>query len=245
MEATKPPFFPWFFRVSVELVRRPRDFFSSMRWTEIPINRAILFGFLCLCVGGGFRAWMELRMVDLSLNALSVDPDSFKTLGELFSLAPQEDIISVLTHRLRGYQVEKWLEFALTPIISYFSVYLFAGALWFFFRFSLLYKGPYENILRLSSLAQVPLLFSAIPVLGPPVALVWVLILLSIGFQSLHESRTFSRFFAMLSAVFLVRTMWAFGIGVAAQATFSPPELIPSLSEKQTPHTGPSNTDRS
>lgn len=215
----------WFFSTLNQLLRQPRAFLANTTWMELKVERLIAFAFVCLCIGVGGQTVVELSLAKYSMNTMIHDPQTFAKLSELLSLPPGEAGFATIIERLSAYRIEKWITLVFLPISAYFTLYLLAGALWVMCRFSLLYKDTYDHILRAVALAQAPMIFAVIPVVGPLISFILSIRLLSIALGTLHKSYGFQRVLAVITSQIMVKSMWAFAIGLLAQAYIAESKL--------------------
>lgn len=220
MTEKNPPLLRWSAATMLNILRHPKRFFGDLSWTEIPINRALVLGFACLCVGLGSAALSDIFFAQFSLKVLATNPDAFAQLEHLLTLPEGQNTVAAISERLHSFMNEKWLVIWGLPLLAYFSLYLLAGSLWFFCRFSLLYHKEYDTILKLVALAQVSLIFAWVPLLGPFLTTTWMIFLLMQGINTIHPSSTFQRLITVLCATFIVRSLLNFALTLLAAVVF-------------------------
>ncbi|MEI6790719.1 MAG: YIP1 family protein, partial [Myxococcaceae bacterium] len=150
------------------LLKSPTAFFSSFQF-ETKNSKTLLLGTACLFFGLFSESGIQIYLVSLAT--------TFKPVLDLIPLSQLEII-----------RKEALLTLVFSPIIAFFGIYLFAGALHLTLRgfsFGDATKIRYESTLHLVALCQLPMLFAIIPVFGPMVASIWVFVLLMKGLRQI------------------------------------------------------------
>ncbi len=219
MNKKKIPFFRWFFIQLRYILKKPNEFFSQGEPQKFSI-RSVWFGAICLCVGLGCQAIIEMAILDWSEGFFQLSPQDFT--GFMTLLFPQGDgnLLDFL-QILHVLKVQKQVTLVLLPFIAFFSIYLLAGVLHLMLRGLNLHPhkgGSYESTLQLVAYCQAPMFFSFLPLLGPIVAPIWTLILLFRGIKNLYAGGVAYKFLAAILPGFFVRLMWLSSLEMIASS---------------------------
>jgi hypothetical protein len=174
-----------------QLLKSPNVFFQTLR-PESLNNKTLFLGAACLWFGILCESGMQFL---LSSTASTVKP-----MLELIPLKQFELI-----------KKEALLTLGLSPVIAFFGIYLFASALHVVlrgFNFVRSNNFNYETTLYLCALCQVPMLFCIIPVIGPPVASVWVFVLLMKAMRQVYGLSNLEAFASILPPALFLKLSW-------------------------------------
>lgn len=225
------PFIKWYFGSLKAALKQPHKFFlRSFQNGFSP--RDIWFGAICLIWGLGWQAASEIWFIGLSEQTLLETPHLVERFSQIFSGGP--DMVNSFVAQIGLLKVERQITLVLLPFVAVFSIYLFAGIL----HVSLKALGmgptivvPYERTLQVVSYAQAPMVLAPIPLLGPIVAPLWVVVLLFLGIKKLHPNRFASRFASIAFPALMLKMLWASSIQVMAMSISDEVVAKPELSE--------------
>lgn len=151
----------------------------------------MILGTACLCFGIFSEAATQIGLLSY-----------FDKLPELSTLLTPQQVDLV--------KKEAWISLALSPVIAFFGIYLFAGGL------HIVIKGfwsnpnsqfQYDNTLYLCAQCQLPIIFSVVPIVGPIIASLWVFILLTQALKHFYGiSSWLAPFYILIPSLFLKLT---------------------------------------
>ena len=133
------------------------------------------------------------------------------------TMKPVLDLIPLA--QLELIQKEGFLTLAASPIIAFFGIYLFAGALHFVitgFGFSTSKDLKYENTLTLVSVCQKPMLWAALPLVGPILASVLVFMRLFQGLRANYKLSPVAAFASILLPALFLKLSWGSALQLIA-----------------------------
>ena len=173
------------------ILKSPSLFFANFKF-DSKNTQTLLIGTACLCFGIFAESSTQILLTSVASN--------FKPLLDLVPAAQLELV-----------RKEAFLSLVSSPVIAFFGIYLFAGALHLTlkaFSFSGKQNLRYETTLHLVSLCQIPMLFSAVPVFGPIVASIWVLVLLMKGLTEVYGLSNLVAFASILPPALFLKLSW-------------------------------------
>lgn len=181
------------------LLKSPNTFFSELR-PETLGNKALFLGIACLWFGTFCESATQFLLVTFAHGA-----------------KPILDLIPV--GQLELIKKEALINLSFSPVIAFFGIYLFSGALHVVikgFGFSDSKNLRYETTLYLCALCQAPMLFAIIPVIGPPVASVWVLVLLMKALRQIYGLSSIGAFASILPPAIFLKLSWSSALQLLA-----------------------------
>lgn len=205
----------WFKKTWVEVIRRP----SKALGKPPEGNRFLLFGIVCASAGMLLNAVFETSLVTQTLGQVEWNREALSGLATLLGVDLQETV-SVLVGHSRIYLAQKLILGFLYPVICFFSIHLLASAIYWPMR-TLFQNGDapitLDNVIALVALCQAPMVFAAIPVVGPLFAGLWVLVLLTLGLRSSLRIGFFFRVAVVFLPALMINMLWSWSLGLLAQ----------------------------
>ncbi|MBH1988683.1 MAG: YIP1 family protein [Myxococcaceae bacterium] len=181
-----------------KLLRSPSSYFETLSLSA-PGNRFITQGF--------FFLWFGIFSEQATLYFLTRLAKTSPRILELIS-AQQFNLI----------QNENVLQLVLSPLIAFFGIYLFSSLLHVFLKIASANPTEldYDKTLNLVAVCQLPRLFSFIPLLGPAIAQIWVLMLMMKGIQKFYGIRYLHSIVCILMGVFFLKICWGSALQLIA-----------------------------
>ena len=171
------------------ILKAPTAFFAQFPF-ESKNTQTLLVGTACLCFGIFAESGTQILISDFASH--------FKALTDL-----------IPAHQLELVRKEAFLSLIASPLVAFFGIYLFAGALHLSLRaFSTQANLRYETTLHLVSLSQIPMILSAVPLFGPIVASVWVFVLLMKGLTQIYSLSKLAAFVCILLPALFLKLSW-------------------------------------
>jgi hypothetical protein len=203
----------WFYFHFVKILKTPRNFWNEL---ELPEYNAyvIWFGFICLFVGLGFEEIIQFFLVDMTQQALIWDAHLVDRLAVVFKM-PVEKYADFFSAQLVFSKKQSVLMILLLPVVPYFVIYLFAGALHFFmniFGYIRSFEPSYERTLCIVCFSFAPAIFTVIPIVGIWIATVWILMLLVKGLSKNYQLTFFKSLTSVLVPALLIKMIWVFAM---------------------------------
>lgn len=181
------------------LLKSPSAFFSSFQF-ESRNNKTLFLGTLCLWFGIFCESGVQIYLISVA--------KTFKPILDLIPLSQLELI-----------RKEAFLSLMASPVIAFFGIYLFAGALHITLRgfsFSGVQNLRYETTLHMVALSQIPMIFALIPVIGPLFASVWVFVILMKGLTQVYGLSSLAAFVSILPPALFLKLSWSSALQLLA-----------------------------
>ncbi len=214
MQTTKEaPFLNWFFSSFFLVLRFPKDFFSVQPLEHFN-QRAIWLACVCAFVGCAGQAATQLCFVNWASHSIPTDPLWLKQISQMLA-EPTANLADSLQTQLKILQTQTMFELLFLPLTTYFTCYVLAGIL--HVTLHGLSKTPakpvgFDTTLMIVAFAMAPQIFSAVPVLGPPISALWMIGVLIIGLRQAYSIRVFSAFTLVIAPALLVKVLWTSSI---------------------------------
>ncbi|MDA0713584.1 MAG: YIP1 family protein [bacterium] len=210
MEDREVNFYQWFIGQFCQILKSSRMYWNKFNNFEFS-NRVFWFGFICLTVGIGFEALMQIFMSEYTQIALAGDAELAGKLAGILGIEP-EKFTEFFADQLILLKKQNVLQLALLPFISYFFIYLFASAihmvLKIFGYISTETKFTYDTTLSIVCFSLAPAVFALIPLVGSMIATVWILLLLVRGVSKIYSLTFWQSISAVLFPAFLIKMLW-------------------------------------
>jgi hypothetical protein len=211
-------FVSWYFATLRHVLRAPNEFWARIQ-SEREAGWAIWFGAICILIGLGLDASLQIYLIDWMQVALRQKGELVVALAKMFNMQEAEFLTQFST-QLAVLQKQSWLVLLLLPVISFFAIHLFAGALYVTLR-GFGFVGakqslPYESVLRIVAFAQAPIVFTFVPMLGPWIAAIWFVVLMVKGLKSHYQLGSFSGAVAVLAPAFFLKMTWGSALQLMA-----------------------------
>lgn len=174
------------------LLRRPTTFFRELSPASLG-PKVTLLGVFCLFVGNVCSGLTQFFLA-------SIDPVFFNGM-----IKPAEIVLM---------KKQAILTLLFSPAIAFFGIFLFASALHFLIKNLISANLPtsYETTVRLVALAQVPMLFSIVPLLGPIIAPIWSFILLMKALKGFYGLSLFMAVMSTLAPALFLKLTWGWAL---------------------------------
>lgn len=208
-------FWVWFKKTWVGVIRSP----SKNLMEQDGGNRLLLFGIICASAGMLLNAIFETSLVTQSLAKITWDKTTLLGISTILGVDVQETI-TILVAQSRVYLGQKLILGFLYPVICFFSIHLLASAIFWPMRAFLENASTpisLDKLIGMVALCQAPMIFAAVPLVGPLLAGFWALLLLSIGLRSSLKIGLFFRISVIFLPALMINMLWSWSLGMLAQ----------------------------
>lgn len=168
------------------------------------------YGWACLFIATLISALYQYFFSTQVLNQLSSDSPQLlemsKTLQSMMSLPLGE-----LVERLEIVRLSSLAGVLMSPLSSWFFLYLLAGALFFMSKLVAINsdsQNAYEHMIKIVSVGQAPLLMAVIPAIGPLIGNLWSMWFIARGIGKLFQINLFTRASIVVFCSFVLFSIW-------------------------------------
>jgi hypothetical protein len=177
---------------------------------EMSLVHCIAYGWFCLFFATLTSAMYQYFFSAQVLGQLNPASPQFletsKALQSIMSL-PLEEFIE----RLEIVRVSSFASILMSPLSSWFFIYLLAGALFFFSKlvsFNSNTQDAYERMIKIVSVGQAPLFLCIIPAIGPFVGNLWSMWYIAKGIGDLFQINLFTRASIVIFCSLVLFSVW-------------------------------------
>jgi len=224
MNSHEKNFLHWFCFNFAKIIKSSNRF-----WHELQIEenntRVVWFGFICIFIGIGLEAFMQIILIETSQYAVLHDANLVNDLSGILKMAPEKFSI-YFNEQLLLLKKQNVLILFFLLFIAYFFLHLFASAVHFLlhvFGFvSAKVAKPYDATLHIICFSMAPIIIAGIPLIGSWIATIWVLILLTRGLSQIYKLTLFQSLMTVLIPAFAIKMMWSVALSTLALAMPNP-----------------------
>lgn len=210
MDDRQVNFFQWFIEQFRQILKSSNAYWAKFSDFAFS-NRVFWFGFICLTIGIGSEAMVQIFMTDYTQKALAGDVELSGQLSNILGIEPDK-FADFFAEQLMLIKKQNVLQIVFLPFIAYFFIYLFGSAIHMVLKiFGYIpaeTKCTYDTTLSIVCLSLMPAVFAVIPLVGSMIATVWILLLLVRGVSKIYGITFWQSFTAVLFPAFLIKMLW-------------------------------------
>lgn len=190
---------PSIFRDLKDILFSSTQFFAD-RFFKIDSRRIFILGYCGVLIGYLIGSLVNLGFSELVIQEYTNNAAQFAPILEKLGLTEQAFLDLLNTQR--AYNI---LLAVFSPIIAYFSIHLLGGALFVFLWLMIRSQTPltYSRVIECASLALTALIFNVIPIIGPFIGAIMLVIIASRALTAQYQMVGFMKIMSILSALYV------------------------------------------
>jgi hypothetical protein len=200
----------------LDVVRRPAKVVADL--PSLDTRRCLQFGWFCFFISTLVTSLIQIGFASQVIDQLTTDPASYLAISKF---SDSFGSMAEFTERLGMFISINWLNLWMSPATAWFFPHLLAGAIFIFLNFLNAGKsapGTYDQVIKLVSIGQAPLLFCVLPFLGPIIGSVWSFIFIVRAMGSLFAVNALGRLSAACLCFFFLFSIWNSTVTLLATA---------------------------
>ena len=203
-----------------DVLRHPHQAISEI--PNLPLKDCLKFGWACFFMATVATAGLQLTFLAQVFQQIADDPKSLDELSKIFGALNSGPVGDVLEN-LKVARVSSFTHLLLSPLSAWLFLYLISGAIFAVSKLLLFGKTlsndhDYEQVIKIVSVGQAPLLFCFIPLVGPIIGNLWSVWFIAGALGSLFQVSKLARLGVVAFSFFFLFAIWNSTVSMLASS---------------------------